>query len=117
MLKLENWSFCLQCSIVEPKSGESSDEDEEQMGAGNFASLHSRVTLHSCRSRLISVSFTDGEWLVMFSCLKQVWTVSVGPKIKEMSPSAKEKIREDVQDAMAEKEEGKFHTQKIHIWK
>lgn len=87
------------------------------MGAGNFASLYSRVTLHSCRSNLNSISFTDGERLVMVSCLKQVWTVLVGPKIKEMSPSAKEKIREDVQDAMAEKEEGKFHTQKIHIWK
>jgi len=30
-----------------------------------------------------------------------------------MSPSAKEKIREDVQDAMAEKEEGKPH--KTHL--
>jgi len=27
-----------------------------------------------------------------------------------MSPRAKEKIREDVQDAMAEEEEGKFQT-------
>lgn len=27
-----------------------------------------------------------------------------------MSPRAKEKIREDVQDAMAEEDEGKFHT-------
>nr|XP_058951033.1 histone-binding protein N1/N2-like [Pocillopora verrucosa] len=48
---------------AEPKSEESSDEDEEKMGA-------------------------------------------VGPKISEMSPSAKDKIREDVQDAMAEKKDG-----------
>ena len=33
---------------------------------------------------------------------------SVGPKISEMSPSAKDKIREDVQDAMAEKKDGKW---------
>ncbi|XP_022792375.1 histone-binding protein N1/N2-like isoform X3 [Stylophora pistillata] len=46
---------------AEPKSEESSDEEEEKMGA-------------------------------------------VGPKISEMSPSAKEKIRDDVQDAMADKE-------------
>ena len=34
--------------------------------------------------------------------------VSVGPKISEMSPSRKEKIRDDVYDAMAEREEGDF---------
>lgn len=54
---------------VEPKSDESSDEDEEKMEA-------------------------------------------VGPKIREMSPSAKEKIRDDVHDAMAEKEEGTQATEK-----
>ena len=48
-----------------------------------------------------------------YSCLKQVWTVIVGPKIKEMSPSTKEKIRDDVHDAMAEEEEGKLH--KTHL--
>ncbi|KAM7432966.1 hypothetical protein ABFA07_016708 [Porites harrisoni] len=48
---------------VEPKSEESSDEEEEKMD-------------------------------------------TVGPKIREMSPSTKDKIREDVQDAMADKEEG-----------
>ena len=32
----------------------------------------------------------------------------VGPKIREMSPSTKDKIREDVQDAMADKEEGRL---------
>ncbi|XP_044167598.1 protein HGV2-like [Acropora millepora] len=48
---------------AEPKSEESSDEDEEKMEA-------------------------------------------VGPKISEMSPSRKEKIRDDVYDAMAEREEG-----------
>ena len=32
----------------------------------------------------------------------------VGPKIREMSPSTKDKIREDVQDAMADKEEGEL---------
>ena len=31
--------------------------------------------------------------------------VSVGPKIREMSPKTKDKVREDVQEAMAEKEE------------
>ena len=35
-------------------------------------------------------------------------TFSVGPKISEMSPSFKDKIRHDVHDAMAEKEEGNF---------
>ncbi|CAH3022372.1 unnamed protein product [Porites evermanni] len=48
---------------VEPKSEESSDEEEEKMD-------------------------------------------TVGPKIREMSPSTKDKIRENVQDAMADKEEG-----------
>ena len=39
-----------------------------------------------------------------------MWNLSslflVGPKIREMSPTTKDKIREDVQDAMADKEEG-----------
>lgn len=40
------------------------------------------------------------------------WTsILVGPKINEMSSSDKEKIREDVQDAMAEEEEGNYLVQ------
>ena len=49
---------------------------------------------------LILISSKVFLGVILFTCL-------VGPKIREMSPSAKEKIRDDVHDAMAEKEEGK----------
>ena len=42
--------------------------------------------------------------VLIFQCV----CLSVGPKISEMSPSRKEKIRDDVYDAMAEREEGDF---------
>ena len=38
--------------------------------------------------------------------MELIFIFLVGPKIREMSPSTKDKIREDVQDAMADKEEG-----------
>lgn len=41
--------------------------------------------------------------------------VSVGPKIHEMSPKTKEKVREDVQEAMAEKEEQGKSIRKLHL--
>lgn len=102
------WTWEVLKISVEPKSGESSDEDEEKMGAGNFTS---QEYLYWFLLVLLMVR----TWLVMVSCLKQVWTVLVGPKIKEMSPSTKEKIRDDVQNAMAEEEEGKLLT--MLIWK
>ena len=40
--------------------------------------------------------------------MKLIFIFLVGPKIREMSPSTKDKIREDVQDAMADKEEGEL---------
>lgn len=40
--------------------------------------------------------------------MELIFIFLVGPKIREMSPSTKDKIREDVQDAMADKEEGKL---------
>jgi len=43
-------------------------------------------------------------------------SISVGPKISEMSPSSKEKIREDVQEAMAEKEEGNNVKIPVDVW-
>ena len=45
---------------------------------------------------------------VSFSLKMVLICFSVGPKISEMSPSRKEKIRDDVYDAMAEREEGDF---------
>ena len=48
------------------------------------------------------VSFSLKMMLIKCICF------AVGPKISEMSPSRKEKIRDDVYDAMAEREEGDF---------
>lgn len=42
--------------------------------------------------------------VLIFECV----FFSVGPKISEMSPSRKDKIRDDVYNAMAEREEGDF---------
>ena len=44
------------------------------------------------------------KMMLIFKCI----CFAVGPKISEMSPSRKEKIRDDVYDAMAEREEGDF---------
>ena len=44
------------------------------------------------------------KMVLIFKCV----CLSVGPKISEMSPSRKEKIRDDVYDAIAEREEGDF---------
>ena len=49
---------------------------------------------------------TSGDF--SFKTFFSLLCFSVGPKISEMSPSAKDKIREDVQDAMAEKKDGKL---------
>lgn len=47
------WTWEVPIFTVEPKSGESSDEDEEKMGAGNFTTV----------PWLISVSFlTLSNW-------------------------------------------------------
>ena len=50
------------------------------------------------------VSAFSLKMVLIFKC----FCISVGPKISEMSPSRKEKIRDDVYDAMAEREEGDF---------
>ena len=64
-----------------------------------------RVTLHS------QVQVCIHCYLGVFTCEHlNLFSASVGPKISEMSPETKDKIRKDVQDAfdIAKKENGKL---------
>ena len=64
-----------------------------------------RVTLHSQAQVCIHC------YLRVFTCEHlNLFSASVGPKISEMSPETKDKIRKDVQDAfdIAKKENGKL---------